>query len=249
MSQRLNNGAELARFLRSIEKFYIPTTTPVLDTISAPITADAAAVTVTTFASFASSDYVFVDGAGGLELNQLGTKPGSSAPIPVVRPFMLAQPAGAAIKKVTRQDLGFIEDAGGTFTTAASKTGIGAANSRAAIAYIDGDTPEQQFSFSLRESSLRNIATAYGADEDAIKGNGTTADPYRLLIGRSNIGSAANFCLRAKGLLVSGKTLNADIMNCFPEVNVSAQFVGKGSPTVWGVSVKFTDIVFWVSDT
>ena len=46
--------------------------------------------------------------------------------------------------------------------------------------------------------------------------------------------------------MVNGKTLYADLLNCFPEVNISAQFVGKGSPTVWGVSVKHTDLVWWV---
>jgi len=246
MSQRLNNGTELARFLQSIEKFYIPTTTPFVDTTNAAILADAANVTVTNFAGWANDDYFFVEGTGGMELNQLGTKPGSAAPIPVVRPFMLPQDTAATMRRALRKDLGFIEDAGGTFATSATKTGIGAANSRSAIAYIDSDTPEQSFSFNLRESSLRNIATAYGADEDAIRGLGTTANPFRLLIGRGNIGSAPNFCLRAQGLLVSGKTLVADIMNCFPEVAVSAVFVGKGSPTVWNVSVKFTDVIWWV---
>lgn len=246
MSQRLNNGTELARFLKTIKKFYIPTTTPTVDTTAAAILVDDDDVTVSTFASWATGDDIIVEGTGGMELNKLGTKPGSSAPIPVVRPFMLAQDTAASIKKATMKDLGYIEDAGGTFATSASKTGIGAANARSAIAYIDGDTPEQQFSFSLRESSLRNIATAYGADEDSIRGTGTSTDPYRLLIAPDTIGSQGNFCLRASGLYVNGKTLHADIMNCFPEVNVSAQFVGKGSPTVWGVSVKFTHLVWWV---
>lgn len=246
MSQRLNNGTELARFLRSIEKFYIPTTTPTVDTTNAAIVQDEATVTVTTFAPWATDDYIIVEGTGGMELNQLGTKPGSAAPIPVRRPFMLAQDTGASIRRALRKDLGYIEDAGGTFTTAASKTGVGAANARSAIAYIDGDTPEQAFSFNLRESSLRNIASAYGADEDAIRGLGTTVNPYRLLIGPNTIGSAANFCLRASGLYVNGKTLYADIMNCFPEVAVSAAFVAKGQPTVWNMSVKFTHLVWWV---
>lgn len=243
---RLNNAQELAKKLTRIQKFTIPTTTPTVDTLSAAVAADDTTVTVTTFASWATGDDIIINGSGGVELNRLGTKPGSSAPIPVVRPLTLVQASGAAISKAEKVDLGYIEDAGGTFATSSSKTGIGAANAGGAIAYIDGDTPEQQFSFSVRESSLQNILGAYGIDETTIRGAGTDADPYRALVSSDNIGSQSNFCLRASGLLVSGKTLYFDLWNCFPEVNISAQFVGKGQPTTWGMSVKYTKMLAWV---
>lgn len=245
MSQRLNNAQELAKRLRKIEKFYIPTTTPVVDVTDAAITVAATTVDVATLASWTTGDDVIVVGTGRMELNRLGTVPGSGA-IPVIRPWSLAQDIGAVISKATKKDLGYIEDAGGTFATASSKTGIGAANAGGAIAYIDGDTPEQSFSWSVRESSLRNILSAYGIDEDTVVGAGSDADPYRALITPDNIGTQQNYCLRASGLLVSGKILYCDMWNCFPEVNISAQFIGKGQPTVWGMSVKFTDALWYV---
>ena len=243
---RLNNAGELAKRLRKLEKFVIPTTTPTLDTTAAVINADGVDVTVTTFASWATGDHVIVTGSGRMELNRLGTKPGVSGPIPVVRPWSLAQASGAEIAKAQKNDLGYIEDAGGTFSSSSSKTGIGAANAGGAIAYLEGDTPEQQFAWSQRESNLRNILAAYGIDEDSIKGAGTDADPYRGLVSADNIGGQTNFCLRASGLLVNGKYLYFDLWNCTPEVSVSAQFVAKGQPTTWGLSVKYTDMLAYI---
>lgn len=241
---RLNNAQELAKRLRKIEKFYIPTSTPVLDPTTAPIVAADDDISVTTLASFTTGDNIIVTGTGRMELNRLGTVPGSGA-IPVIRPFSLAQDTGAIVAKATRKDLGYIEDAGGTFASSSSKSGVGAANAGGAIAYLDGDTPEQQFSWAVRESSLRNVLSAYGIDEDAIAGTGTDSDPYRGLISADNIGTQANFCLRASGLLVSNRILYFDLWNCTPEVSVSAQFIGKGQPTTWNMSVKYTDMLIY----
>lgn len=245
---RLNNAQELAKRLRKLEKFYIPTTAPVTDPTTVAIVADDEDITVTTLGSFTTGADIIVVGTGRMELNRLGTVPGLGA-IPVIRPFSLAQDAGAIVSIASRKDFGYIEDAGGSFASSSSKTGIGAANAGGAIAYLDGDTPEQQFSWAVRESSLRNILSAYGIDEDAIKGDGTDADPYRGLISADNIGSQANFCLRASGLLVSNKFLYFDMWNCTPEVSVSAQFIGKGQPTTWNMSVKFTDMLPYVLST
>lgn len=242
---RLNNAQRILKSLRKIEKFYVPTTTPVVDVLSAAVAAAAAAVTVTTFGSWATADDIIVVGSGGMELNRFGTKPGSAAPIPLRRPAVLAQDTGAVISKATRADLGYIEDAGGSFGGSASKTGIGAANAVGAIAFIDGEPAEPSFSWGVRESDLKNILGAYGIDEDAIVGAGTDADPYVAYIGSDNIGSAANFCLRLSGLLVNNRTQYAELWNCTPEVNISAAFGGKGTPVVWNMSVKYTKSIFY----
>jgi len=244
VSQRLNNAQEMAKRLRKIEKFYIPTTSPVVDVTNAAIDAADADVGVATLASWTTADDVIVLGTGGMELNRLGTVPGSGA-IPVIRPWSLAQASGAAITKAVKKDLGYIEDAGGSFAVSSSKQGIGAANAGGAIAYIDSDTPEQLFTWGVRESSLRNILTAYGIDEDSIVGAGTNSDPYRA----DNIGTQTNFCLRASGLMVSGQYIYRDMWNCTPEVNISAAFVGKGSPTVWNMGVKFTHGIWYILST
>lgn len=243
---RLNNGQELLQFLTGIKKYYVPTTSPTVDTLGAALAVDATDINVTTFASWATGDHVITYGSGGMERIKLGTKPGSGPTIPLTRPAALAQPNGSTIKKAVEVDLGYIEDAGGTLAATKSKTAVGAANSRSAIAYIDGDNAEPMFSWSQRESNLRNIVAAYGGDEDAIKGTGTSTDPYRILIGRSTIGTQANYCLLASGLYVDGRTVNFDLWNCAPEIQVSAQVVGKGQPTVWGMSVKYTDMLVWI---
>lgn len=242
---RLNNAQEILKRLSKIYKFYIPTTSPVVDTTGAAIDLNDTEITVTTFGSWATGDDIIISGSGGVELNRLGTKPGSSAPIPLVRPASLAQLNGAVISKATKVDLGYIEEAGITFGATSSKSPIGAANAGGAIAYIDADVAEPTFSFATRETSLRNLLSAFGVDEDAILGGGgSDADPYRVLITSDNIGTAANFCLRATGTLVNGRTGHFDLWDCTPEVNVSAQ-LGKGNPPVWGVSVKYTKMLYY----
>lgn len=243
---RLNNAGEILKKMKAVEKFSIPLTSPTVDATAAAIAVDDAVMTVATFASWATGDYFFVNGTGRVELNQLGTKPGSSAPIPVVRPFLIAQASGAVISKVTRSDMGYIEDGGATLTGSKTKTGIGAANAGGSIAYIDGDTPELGISWSQRESNLRNILTSFGVDEDSIKGTGTSPDPYRCLISADAIGTQANLCYRLSGLMDNGKTQYFDILNATPEVNVSAVIVAKGQPTVWGIAVKFTDMAIYI---
>lgn len=247
LGARLNNGQELLEFLTSIKKYYIPASGIVTDTTSADAAAADANLTMTTFASWTTDDHLIIKGSGGMERNQFGTKPGSAAPIPLKRKLQLAQLAGAVVTKATEVDLGHIEDAGGTIAASKTKSAVGAANSRSAIAYIDGDYAEPTFSFSVRGSHLRDILSAWGIHEDSVQGAGTSTDPYRAFVGRSNIGTQANYCLLASGLYIDGRTVNFDFWNCFPEISLSAQIVGKGQPTVWGISVKYTDMLIWLS--
>lgn len=243
---RSNNAQEILKRLSKMYKFVIPTTGLTEDTTGAALAKGAANITVTTFASWATGDYLIIVGSGGMDLLQLGTKPGSSAPIPLVgRPPAFAQDSGAKIYKATRLDLGYIEDAGAQLAASASKTGIGAANAGGAIAYIDGDTPEITFSWTQRESSLRDIATAFGVDEDTIEGTGVANDPYRITISGDSIGTQSNYCLRTEARKVNNKLQYFDVLNAFPEVNVSAAIVGKGNPTTWSCGVKCTAVVPW----
>lgn len=243
---RSNNAQEILKRLHKMYKFAIPTTGGTEDTTGASLAKGAANITVTTFASWATGDYLIIVGSGGMDLLQLGTKPGSAAPIPLVgRPPQFAQDSGAKIYKVTRQDLGYIEDAGAQLGASASKQAIGAANAGGAIAYIDSDTPEITFTWTQRESSLRDIATAFGIDEDAISGTGGANDPYVLAITGDSIGTQSNYCLRTEARKVNNKLQTYDVLNAFPEVSVSAAIVGKGNPTTWSCGVKATAVIAW----
>jgi hypothetical protein len=243
---RANNGREVLAKLAKIYKFYKPVTSPVVDSVPGALALDDAVITVQTFASVSTGDYLIVEGTGRMDLLKLGTKPGSAGAIPLLeRPVCFAQEAGAIITVASRKDLGYIEDAGASLSASASKTGIGAANSRGPIVYIDGDTPEITVGWAQRESSERNILQSFGIHEDSVRGTGVANDPYRGIISADNIGSEANLAFRIASLLANGKTKNFDLLNCFPEVSVSANIVSKGQPTVWGVSVKCTDIVSW----
>ena len=243
---RSNNGLEILKRLSKMYKFTIPTTGGLEDTTGAALAKGAANITVTTFASWQTGDYLIIIGSGGMDLLQLGTKPGAAGPIPLVgRPPAFAQDAGAAIFRATRADLGYIEDAGAQLGASASKQAIGAANAGGAIAYIDSDTPEITFTWTQRESNLRDIATAFGVDESAIEGAGTANDPYRLIISGDTIGTQSNYCLRTEARKVNNKLQVYDVLNAFPEVNVSAAVVGKGNPTTWGCGVKCTAVIPW----
>jgi hypothetical protein len=242
---RLNNGQEVLAKLAKLYKYYRPATSPTTDVTDGAIAVDDAVIDPTTIATWTTGDDIIVVGTGGMDLLKLGTVPGSGT-IPLVgRPAVLAQAAGAVMTKATVKDLGYIEDAGSTLSASSSKSPIGAANAGGPIAYIDADTAEITFAWAQRESSIRNIAQAFGVDEDSIRGAGTTNNPYRILISGDTIGLATNFCLRAEARKVDGTYQIFDILNAFPEVNVSANIVGKGSPTVWGCSVKCTHIVAW----
>lgn len=244
---RLLTGSKVLTRLKKIEKFYIPQTSPVNDTLAAAIVTDDTDVEVTTFSSFATGDFVIANGGGGMELNQLGTKPGSAAPIPVVRPWHLAQPLAGKISKATRVDLGYIEESSAQIGATSSTSPVGAANSQVSIATIDGDVADPALTFAIRESDLRNILFAFGVDEDQIKGTTVGgADPFRAFINASNIGSQSNFCLRLSGLLADGSTQYLDVMDCRQELAVAHAFGAKGNPGVWNISVKFRGLLPWL---
>ena len=147
---RLNNGGEVAKFLKRIEKIYKPTTSPTLDTASTALVAGDDEILPTTLASWATGDWFILEGSGGWEFGQLGVKPGSGA-IPLVRPLVFSHDTGATMTKATRKDLGYIENAGANVSASTSPNGLGAANARGNIAILDGEPAEPSFSFKLRE--------------------------------------------------------------------------------------------------
>jgi hypothetical protein len=241
---RPNNATQIKKRLAKLYKF-IPHTTPVEDTTGAAIVAGASSITFTTFASWATGDWVCIVGSGGYDFVQLGTKPGSSGPIPISgRPPKFAQDAGARVYKLLRVDLGWIEQGGTNLGASASKVGIPAANAGGPVAYTDGDTGDITFTWTNLESNLRAIADAFGVDENTISGAGTTDDPYCLTITADAIGSMTVLQLRQELTLINGKKQYTDILDGFPEVNVAAN-TSKGDTSGWPCGVKCTRLVVW----
>ncbi len=243
---RSNNAQEILKRLVKLYKYVVPSAGGLTDALSENIAAGAASILVDDFASWQTGDYLIIVGSGGMDLLQLGAMPGVEGAIPLVgRPPIVAQEAGAVLYRAVRHDMGYITDPGTNISSSSSRAAIGAANAGGAIAYIESDTPELLFTWAQRESNLRDIASAFGIDEDAILGTGVANDPYRFLISGDTIGTQSNYCLRVESRKVNNKLQYMDVINAFPEVSVQAAVVGKGTPTEWGCGVKCTAVIPW----
>ena len=240
--QRQNNAQEILEKIEKMYKFTVPLVSPVSTTLATAADAGDASLDLTSETGLADGDHLFVYG-DEVELVQvldLDAAPEST----LTRALAFDHPAGRAVSKVAREDLGYIEEGGVTLSGNFSQSPIGAANSRVAIAYIAAEGGEMSASFGLREANLKNVLAAFMVDESSLSGAGTASDPYTAVIGRDTIGSQLNHAYRGVFRMINGKTWEADFLNCAPEVAFSGALGAKGQPAVWTVQFRPTSVVF-----
>lgn len=227
---RLGTGSELFKYLNSVKKYTIQTSSGGDTTTTEAIVAGVSDVDVVAATNFSNGNYAMVDGSGGTELVTLGTV--ATTPMPVTRPFVIAQATGARLVEAVEADLGHVAEGGIQFGGTATITEIKAATSRTAIAFI-ADAAVLTWNIPLLGYNNLNLLAAFGATESEA-GSGTPSAPYSALIGQDTVNTQTLFCLRATGVRHDSKIVEVDFLDCTVEVNVN---VTIGAPNPDGITV------------
>lgn len=226
---RLGTGSELFKYLNSVKKYTIQTSSGGDTTTTEAIVAGDTAFDVTATTNFTTGDYAMVDGSGGTELVKLGTV---ASTMPVTRPMIIAQNTGARLVEAVEADLGHVAEGGIQFGGSATITEIKAATSRTAIAFI-ADAAILTWTIPLLGYNNLNLLAAFGATESEA-GSGSAAAPYAALIGQDTVNTQTLFCLRATGVRHDSKIVEVDFLDCTVEVNVN---VTIGAPNPDGITM------------
>jgi hypothetical protein len=240
------DDAEILSKLRWIRKLTVPLTAPV----TAPLTAAAAvSETALTFlkTGFTVGKHVLVDSGTNQMVYRLGAIPSGSEAIPIVKwPTQSPHEIGALVRLLTEIDLGYIEDGGASLSASSSTGSVSAANARGKIWQSEPDIGDLSVSWGQRASSLENIASAYGMDESGVKGDGTTNNPYRLLVHPNTMGGQIEYAYWLSGLYKNNKVCNMLLLNPTPTIAVNTAFGAKNQPAVFTVGCLYTHKFTWI---
>lgn len=226
---RLGTGSELFKYLTSVTK-YVVTTSGGDTTTAEAIVVDAEDVNVTAITNFTAADVCMIDGSGGTELVTIGTP--ATTPMPVTRPFAIAQDSGARFVEMTAASLNHIAEGGVQFGGSLTLTEIKAATSRTAIAFI-ADAAVLTWTIPVLGFNLLNLQAAFGATEGE-QGAGTVADPHQVVIGPDTVGTQGIHCYRCLGVRHDGKIVEVDFLDCTVEVNTN---ITIGAPNPDGMTI------------
>lgn len=222
---RLNSGSELFKYLNSVKKYVVAgsganTTTTEAITVGM-LDTDVAAIT-----GGAAGDYVLISGDGGVELTKISSAAGTN--FVWDRPLAIAQSSGADVDEATEINLGHVEESGATFGGTYSLTPINAATSRVALASL-AESAELTFEIPLLGYNNLNLQAAFGVTEAEL-GAGSSSDPYRVVIGRSTVGTQSSIqAFRLAGVRFDSKNVEIDILEATMEVNANIT-IGATTP-------------------
>lgn len=239
-----DDGEILSKLLR-IKKLTVPLTGGVSAALTASPAANALALAFLK-TDFTAGDWVLVDTGTNQSAYRLGTIPAGSDPIPITRPVDFQHAIGAAVKKMTEIDLGYIEEGSATLGGSSNVASVGAANAAGRIWQGDPDIGDLSISWGQRAASLENLASMYGMDESLVKGNGTANNPYRLLVHPDTMGAQREYAYLLSGRYKNTRTLNMLLLNPTPTISVNSAFGAKNAPLVATVGCLYTHKLLWV---
>ena len=231
--------------LRKIRKYTVPLTLPVSAPLETVATLDGLTLDFLK-TGFAVGNYVLVDSGLQQSVYKLGAIPAAAEPIPVTRPVDFAHEAGALVKLLAELDLGYIEEGSATFSGSSSTTGVGAANAAGRIWQSDPDIGDLSCSWQQRAASPENIAAMYGMDESYVKGDGTTGDPYRVMVHPNTMGGQVEYAYHLTGYYKDRTTLNCLLLNPSPTITVNSAFGAKNAPMLCTVGCVYTHKLLWI---
>jgi len=234
---RSNNGSEIFKVLTALDK-YIPASGGD-QTFTTAVTTGVTLCTVGATTSFVSADPVILFGDGGMELNAITGTPATAMPLLYKTSF--AQSVGGRLLEMQKIVLGDIDPAGVQFTPSQQLTEVMSALSSVPIATIPGAV-QMSATFSLLGWNNLNLQEWFGITEGE-SGAGSTADPYYVAVGESNIGNASFKCYRLTGTLFDGRTVQLDFNDARVQVGGTAQFNRGQNPANMPVTVKFNNLV------
>lgn len=239
---RTGAGNALWRKLTALSMFRIRSAGGSTTTTAAIVKGDGVAnLTATT--GFLDNDYMFINGSGGLELNQVDGTPAAAMPLEYTA--SLPQAIGATVVEAEELIIGKI---------AQGQTAIQMSRSLQAIFDDIGDTPlayiESPIDLGLRlgllEFTGKNFSLALGF-ADAEVGSGTAAVPYQTVIGEPNAALSGLTVFRAAGIRHDAQILQVDFLDAKFEASGDVP-LGKEAPAIIPVTLKFTKMIIreWV---
>jgi hypothetical protein len=240
------DDAEILSKLRWIRKLTVPLSSPVTAALTAAADVDDTELDFLK-TGFTVGKHVLVDAGTKQMVYRLGTIPADDEPIPIVKwPAQFAHEIGAAVKLLSELDLGYIEEGGATLSGSSSTGSVSAANARGKIWQSEPDIGDLGISWGHRAASLENIASAYGMDESGVKGDGTTNNPYRLMVHPNTMGTQIDYAYWLSGLYKNNKIGNLLLLNPTPTIAVNTAFGAKNQPAVFTVGCLYTHKFIWI---
>lgn len=237
---RLNNSDELFKAVTRLELFRLKTSSPLNTTIASNASVQATTLSVAAITNASDNDYIFINGDGGFELNQIDGTP-TSGVLPLEYKLGKAQSSGATVKEAELVALGYIEQGGVSLGSSFTQTAIFSAQDTSAIGYFAGEG-ELTFSFALLGLNGPNLSLALGADESEF-GAGSTADPYITAITGDEIGSLSNIVIRLVGERFDATNFHIDMCDAKIEGGGQVQF---GRQTASGIPVSGKCTSFYI---
>lgn len=238
---RLNNSDELFKRLTRLEIYTPATSSPGTTSTSANATAGATALVVAAITNFSDNDYLFINGDGGFELNQVDGAPAGSS-IPLEFTLGKAQSSGATVVEATQAIVQRIAQDGLGFSPSFTQEPIFSADAAGAIGYFEGQG-EFALSFGLLGFNGPNLLLAVGAPVSLETGTGTTGDPYQTHIATTDFNTVGSLAIRAVGTRYNGGTFHVDFNDVRIEAAGEAR-MARGRELIIPVQAKFTRYAF-----
>jgi len=236
---RLLTNTELIKRLVSIEMF-LPLTTSPFDQITAGATAkNNATITVPATTNASPNDHVFIIGANGIEVNQLGT-PATTMPLTWKTAFQ--HPAGTRLLEAVKHSLGRVEVNGFSLSPSQQESIIEAADVETVV-QTTKSTLELGWSFGLLGANAQNLLNALGYQDNESAAAGTAGDPRISTVGDATASLIDMVAFRITLLRFDSMTVTLDLTNCSIAPQGQIQMGGKSAASVTPFSGKCSYIV------
>lgn len=230
---------QVFRRITSLEMYTEPLTALVSTTTSAAEAKLSVSLGVASITGFADLDDIGIEGDGGMELNHISGAPGSGVIVPKYK-LAFAQGAGAEIWKMSKVQLGHLEQNGLAWSPSRSLNPIVAATSDTPLCYNEGGL-EMKAASGLLNLNGPNILTTLGlADNET--GTGTPSDPFQSTIG-PNESKLLRTIFRGIGALHNGVLFHVDMINARFEATGSVTMNSQGAASL-PLNIGFTQAVF-----
>jgi hypothetical protein len=235
---RLNTQTERYKNITEIALFEAPSSSVVSTTSAGALAYGDQVIDLTAVTSMADGDHLFIDGDGGLELNQISGTP-ATTDCPLKYKAELAQASGATVTVVSKKVLGYPTRDGLALGGSLSNTAIESAIAALPIGYVAG-VADLTLNFAMYGWNVQNLQLMFGAPEKE-QGTGTSSDPYQGGVFGSTVATAGTRVLRITGTRADLKTWTIDFLDFVHEISGNTQ-MGK-DPASYPVAGKCTGII------
>lgn len=195
--------------LRKVSEVYVATIKSggADDTLSGNEAASQTVLSLVSATGFTDLKRYALSGDGGIELIQQTGAPATND-ITITTPTLFAQSAGATVKEVNYDRIGYIDPSGLQIGFQQNITPVEAANSETALVYID--SPIQiTGGFNALSFNLLNVLASQGIVQSEAGDGAAYATAYRIGIGPASVKDSV-IIFRGTGTLHDGQNFEVD---------------------------------------